>query len=530
MSSCAPPSRRCSEALFEAPAANSDEAATANTMDFVSSMLGASASSASVPRDLPEVARVAVEAPIKAEMLGGASVVWKFPIFAHAAGGGAGGAGPVRVTRSLEDANWLRRALLMKLPGLCVPPGPLVAYAESPHSVLSGAKPLTADMEVSLMDTMQAFLDRSTSLDLIRRDPLLLGFLYDQPEEWAARRAQTERDGGLAPATVQVGAYWLQVTEALGMGADAHADDADRDAKRRAEDLQAWVVSMERLLTSCETSTSAAADAKVALARSGRAAVDVAEALCEDRPLSAALKAKREEAAKKAVPLREGAHAFLRVCADERAWLATAQEALNMHEWCRRESATARRHLREHAASRDEREIQLRRAASRASESSDYGAQLASWAEQSHADAMLSTDADVAAATLAEDRLRARLVAAAALVHEELAKLQAFWSARLSEALLAYARSETFQLDGFGSVYARVSQRLEDVAVAVAAPAEAEGTFDNAGSPGGKNPFDDDAVPVAEAKGDEPPPVAAPASQPPPVAAPADPAGETVDL
>ncbi|KAH8072684.1 hypothetical protein JL721_3327 [Aureococcus anophagefferens] len=239
-------------------------------MDFVSSMLGASASSASVPRDLPEVARVAVEAPIKAEMLGGASVVWKFPIFAHAAGGGAGGAGP-------------------------------------------------------------AFLDRSTSLDLIRRDPLLLGFLYDQPEEWAARRAQAERDGGLAPATVQVGASWLQVTEALGMGADAFADDADRDAKRRAEDLQAWV------------------------------------------------------------------------------------EALNMHEWCRRESATARRHLREHVASRDEREIQLRRAASRASESSDYGAQLASWAEQSHADAMLSTDADVAAATLAEDRLRARLVAAAAL-------------------------------------------------------------------------------------------------------------------
>ena len=336
-------------------------------MDFVSSMLGASASSASVPRDLPEVARVAVEAPIKAEMLGGASVVWKFPIFAHAAGAGPGGAGPVRVTRSLEDANWLRRALLMKLPGLCVPPGPLVAYAESPHSVLSGAKPLTADMEVSLMDTMQAFLDRSTSLDLIRRDPLLLGFLYDQPEEWAARRAQAERDGGLAPATVQVGASWLQVTEALGMGADAHADDADRDAKRRAEDLQAWVVSMERLLTSCETSTSAAADAKVALARSGRAAVDVAEALCEDRPLSAALKAKREDAAKKAVPLREGAHAFLRVCADERAWLATAQEALNMHEWCRRESATARRHLREHVASRDEREIQLRRAASRAS-------------------------------------------------------------------------------------------------------------------------------------------------------------------
>ena len=39
-----------------------------------------------------------------------------------------------------------------------------------------------------------------------------------------------------------------------------------------------------------------------------------------------------------------------------------------MHEWCRRESATARRHLREHAASRDEREIQLRRAASRASD------------------------------------------------------------------------------------------------------------------------------------------------------------------
>ncbi|KAH8081033.1 hypothetical protein JL720_8928 [Aureococcus anophagefferens] len=381
-------------------------------MDFVSSMLGASASSASVPRDLPEVARVAVEAPIKAEMLGGASVVWKFPIFAHAAGAGPGGAGPVRVTRSLEDANWLRRALLMKLPGLCVPPGPLVAYAESPHSVLSGGKPLTADMEV--------------------------------------------------------GASWLQVTEALGMGADAHADDADRDAKRRAEDLQAWVVSMERLLTSCETSTSAAADAKVALARSGRAAVDVAEALCEDRPLSAALKAKREEAAKKAVPLREGAHAFLRVCADERAWLATAQEALNMHEWCRRESATARRHLREHVASRDEREIQLRRAASRASESSDYGAQLASWAEQSHADAMLSTDADVAAATAAEDRLRARLVAAAALVHEELAKLQAFWSARLSEALLAYARSETFQLDGFGSIYAPRS--AEDAAVAVAVP------------------------------------------------------------
>ena len=58
-----------------------------------------------MPRDLPEVARVAVEAPIKAEMLGGASVVWKFPIFAHAAGGGAGGAGPVRVTRSLEDAR-----------------------------------------------------------------------------------------------------------------------------------------------------------------------------------------------------------------------------------------------------------------------------------------------------------------------------------------------------------------------------------------------------------------------------------------
>ncbi|KAH8044523.1 hypothetical protein JL722_14643 [Aureococcus anophagefferens] len=380
-------------------------------MDFVSSMLGASASSASVPRDLPEVARVAVEAPIKAEMLGGASVVWKFPIFAHAAGGGAGGAGPVRVTRSLEDANWLRRALLMKLPGLCVPPGPLVAYAESPHSVLSGAKPLTADMEVSLMDTMQAFLDR--------------------PRGRAA--AQAERDGGLAPATVQVGASWLQVTEALGMGADA-ADDADA-AKRRAEDLQAWV-------------------------------------------------AKREEAAKKAVPLREGAHAFLRVCADERAWLATAQEALNMHEWCRRESATARRHLREHVASRDEREIQLRRAASRASESSDYGAQLASWAEQSHADAMLSRRTPTPPRRL--------------------------WSARLSEALLAYARSETFQLDGFGSVYARVSQRLEDVAVAVAVPDEAEGVvavpeesegaFDNVGSPGGKNPFDDDAVPAAEAR------------------------------
>ena len=70
-------------------------------------------------------------------------------------------------------------------------------------------------------------------------------------------------------------------------------------------------------------------------------------------------------------------------------------------------------------------------------------------------------------------------------------------------------------------------------------PDEAEGTFDNAGSPGGKNPFDDDAVPVAEAraeaavaeaKGDEPPPLAAPASDPPPVAAPADPVGETVDL
>ena len=153
---------------------------------------------------------------------------------------------------------------------------------------------------------------------------------------------------------------------------------------------------------------------------------------------------------------------------------------------------------------------------------------------------MLSTDADVAAATLAEDRLRARLVAAAALVHEELAKLQAFWSARLSEALLAYARSETFQLDGFGSVYARVSQRLEDVAVAVAVPAEAEGVvavpeesegaFDNAGSPGGKNPFDDDAVPVAEARAEAAVAEAKGDDEPPPVAEPADPVGETVDL
>ncbi|KAH8058765.1 hypothetical protein JL722_5999 [Aureococcus anophagefferens] len=124
-----------------------------------------------------------------------------------------------------------------------------------------------------------------------------------------------------------------------------------------------------------------------------------------------------------------------------------------MHEWCRRESATARRHLREHVASRDEREIQLRRAASRASESSDYGAQLASWAEQSHADAMLSTD-DAAAATLAEDRLRARLVAAAAL--------------RLEDVAVAVA----------------VPDEAEGV---VAVPEESEGAFDNAGSPG-KNP------------------------------------------
>ncbi|KAH8053510.1 hypothetical protein JL722_9348 [Aureococcus anophagefferens] len=317
----------------------------------------------------------------------------------------------------------------MKLPGLCVPPGPLVAYAESPHSVLSGAKPLTADMEVSLMDTMQAFLDRSRSLSA--------------------------------------------------------------------------------------------------------AAADAAEALCEDRPLSAALKAKREAAAKKAVPLREGAHAFLRVCADERAWLATAQEALNMHEWCRRESATARRHLREHVASRDEREIQLRRAASRASESSDYGAQLASWAEQSHADAMLD-GRDAAAATLAEDRLRARLVAAAALVHEELAKLQAF-GARGSRRRCWPTRGPDVPARRLRSIYAPRS--AEDAAVAVAVPDEAEGVvavpeesegaFDNAGSPGGKNPSTTRRPRCRGARGRR---RRAKGDEPPPVAAPADPVGETVDL
>ncbi|KAH8043402.1 polyketide cyclase / dehydrase [Aureococcus anophagefferens] len=114
------------------------------------------------------VARVAVEAPIKAEMLGGASVVWKFPIFAHAAGGGAGGAGP-------------------------------------------------------------AFLDRST-LDLIGGTRCSSGSSTTSPR--SGRAAQAERDGGLAPATVQVGASWLQVTEALGMALAPSTADAAKRAPR----------------------------------------------------------------------------------------------------------------------------------------------------------------------------------------------------------------------------------------------------------------------------------------------------------
>ena len=467
-------------------------AASDAAMNFLSSVIGDDAK-ATVSEELPLIDHIVVEAPIKADLLGGAAVKWCFPIFCHAKGSGAG---PARVTRSLEDAAWLRRALLMKLPGLCVPPGPLVDYAHSEHSTLCGKAPLTQDVEQSLMETMQVFLDRCAGVELLGEEPLLLGFLYDQPEAWAARQRASDRDFGLAPAGVVVGAYWLQVTEALGMGADAFADDADRAAKRRAEELQRWVVSMERLLSSCERSTAAAADAKDVLAASSRAAVDVAEALSAGRGLDAAAKEARERraAALKAESPRRGSHAFLRACADQRAWLATAQEALNAHELCRRESATARRHLREHIASRDERDIQLQRARSRASESNDLAAQFASWAERGHADAMLSSDDDVQRATLDDDKLRARLVAAAALVLAELDVLKRTWAKTLADALVVYAKSETFTTDSLGAVYRDVALRLEGATPLPVLDAEAVLVADDAKT-------DDETAPDDETAG-----------------------------
>ena len=87
--------------------------------------------------DLSLVDRVAVELPIKADLLAGAAVVWKFPIFVYLEGTPE----PLRVTRSLEDAVWVRRALLAAIPGAYVPPGPLSEYASKPESTLSGRPP-----------------------------------------------------------------------------------------------------------------------------------------------------------------------------------------------------------------------------------------------------------------------------------------------------------------------------------------------------------------------------------------------------
>jgi len=435
-------------------------------------------------RDLTDVKvrGVAVAVPSRAVVL--TRTVWTFRVEATAEILGRAEQRE-HTTRSLEDFAWLRRALVFAVPGAIVPPGPLAAFAASKDSVPTGEAPLTKEEAETLRDTAQVFFRRMLDHVELRDEPLFKSFCVDEPERWDSRKSEAESALKVAPPAVQIGAKWSFATETIGFASSTNIAAAKITASDRAEmdtssQWQQWVVARDRSAEKCEQKTRTDADAALHRAR---ATSDLFEVLAEaadqgtsttktqqpwlGRPFRPATSfeegAPPEEEEEEtticqtlsdAAAVRRAHVALFRDLADLRAYLAAAQEALNMRDLCRRESWTARRHCAEKRASFGEREAQLKLAAQREEQASSAGDafRALSLTAQStfasyHADAMLSTKNDVTKAEKLDGLLRHRFDVAKIRLYAHLDWLAASWNLRCERGLALFAALDAERKD-----------------------------------------------------------------------------------
>ena len=422
-----------------------------------------------VARDLTDwkVVAVTVTVPTRAVVL--TRSVWTFRLESIAEIQGRKQA-PEYTTRSLEDLSWLRRALVFAVPGAIVPPGPLTSYASSRDAIKSGEMPLTNEEAEVLQKTAEVFLERMLTHVELKDEPLFKSFALDEPERWESRKKDADAALQVAPVTVQIGAKWSFATETMGLAsatnmAAAKINIHDRSECDKATLWEQWVVTRDRILDRSERA--ARRDAEAALSRA-KATTDLITSLTEaadqrnseDQTISTTTsqmwlghgRGYGSEAAPSVCDTLldtagvRGAHvALLRHLADLRAYLAAAQEALNMRDLCRRESWTARRHCAEKRASFAEREAQMKLAAQREEQAASSGGfQAISLTAQSalasyHADAMLATKNDVLQAEKLDGLLRHRFDVAKIRLYAQLAWLAASWNLRCKRALFLYA-------------------------------------------------------------------------------------------
>mmetsp|Transcript_28004 Transcript_28004/g.90293 ORF Transcript_28004/g.90293 Transcript_28004/m.90293 type:complete len:570 (-) Transcript_28004:193-1902(-) len=439
-------------------------------------------------RDLTEVklGTVAVTVPTRAVVL--TRSVWTFRLEATTEALLASSSSSLFTTRSLEDFAWLRRALVFAVPGAVVPPGPLTSYASSRDSVATGEAPYTNEEAETLRRTTQTFLTRMLGHVELRDEPLFKSFCLDEPERWDARKKEANAALEVAPAMVQIGAKWSFATETMGLQSATNMAAAkigvhDRAEMDKAQEWEQWVVGRDRDLDRSEKA--ARRDADAALTRD-KATTDLIDALAEttdqgtdtsttqrgwehvarrgrrgddddgdDRRAGAnGGSSKSQESDKAADGLtsvqKESAHVtLLGHLADLRAYLAAAQEALNMRDLCRRESWTARRHCAEKRASFEEREAQLKLAAQREEQAASTSSAFQSFSltAQSalasyHADVALATKHDVLQAEKLDGLLRHRFDVAKVRLYAHLTWLADSWHLRCQRALFLFAAHE----------------------------------------------------------------------------------------
>mmetsp|Transcript_1859 Transcript_1859/g.2825 ORF Transcript_1859/g.2825 Transcript_1859/m.2825 type:complete len:599 (+) Transcript_1859:95-1891(+) len=442
-------------------------------------------------RDLSAVnlERLTMTTPLRATVLG--QTVWTFRIETRVKNDKQ----LETTTRNLEDFAWLRRALGVAVPGVIVPPGPLVSYANSRDSSGIGEIPFINEQAEILRSTAQIFCDRLLDHPELQNEPLVKSFALDQPEGWESRKKEAEAAMQVSPAMVQLGAKYALATESMGItsvtnNAAARINQFDRAEMEKAMILERWVVRNDDLLDNCEKAVRIDADYAVSRSLASLALLDLMaqggdistqvkatlpgggdikgggtsfswnsiSAIASSSSLSnqnetnnpettlAALEAQAEEKRRARAP-----HvAILRELADLRAYLNSAREAISIRDTCRRESWTARRHCAEKKASFAEREAQIKLAKSReedAANSTNNALQSFSLAAQSafanyHADTMLATKQDVHQAEKLDGLLRHRFDVCKIRLYAQMAWLQSTWNNRCRTTLRLFTTIE----------------------------------------------------------------------------------------